>query len=241
MNIINSCVAVLGSNYDLIFKRKTADDMVLLSDGKGIPSMRYFTIAMFVRADSTYKSGTLFSYSVDGQPESDDIIVISFTGSQVHLEIKDEVVRADFKLADDHWHYLGVVWNGITGNVSLYIDSDEIKKARHVKMGDTITGGGWIVLGQRYLAEGRTKSLSTAFGGTLHQVSLWDVPATADHMWNAAHNCTWPIAGSVRAWSSFLPGIKGQVEKRFMSQCKGICFFRCDCICFKSCSTFMLI
>ena len=200
--------------------------MVLLSDGKSIPNMRYFTIAMFVRADSRYKSGTLFSYSVAGQPDlSDDIIVLSFTESQVHMEIKDEVVRADYKLADDHWHYLGVVWNGHTGNVSVYIDREEIKKATNVKIGETITGGGWIVLGQRYLAEEQNKSLLTAFGGTLHQVSLWDVPATADHMWNAAHNCTWPIAGSVRAWSSFLAGIKGQVEKRFMTHCKGICYY----------------
>ena len=200
--------------------------MVLLSDGRGIPSMRSFTIAMFVRAGSTYKSGTLFSYSVPGQPESDDVIVLSFTESQIHLQIKDEVVRADYKLADDHWHYLGVVWNGLAGNVSVYIDKDEIKKARNIKIADIITGGGWIVLGQRYLAGKLTKSISTAFGGTLHQVSLWDVPATADHMWNAAHNCTWPIAGSVRAWSSFLPGIKGEVAKRFMTQCKGIC---CGC------------
>ena len=220
---INSCVAVLGSNFDLIFKRKTADDMVLLSDRKGIPNMRYFTIAMFLRADSTYKSGTLFSYSVAGQPESDDIIVLSFSESQVHLEIKNEVVRADYKLADDHWHYLGVVWNGLTGTVSVYIDREEIKKASDVKIGETIAGGGWIVLGQRYLAGESTTSLSTAFVGTLHQVSLWDMPATADHMWNAAQNCTWPIPGNVRAWSSFLPGIKGQVEKRFMTQCKGIC------------------
>ena len=88
--------------------------------------------------------------------------------------------------------------------------------------GHTITGGGWIVLGQRYLAEEKISSLSTAFAGTLHQVSLWDEPATADHMWNAAHNCTWPIAGSVRAWSSFLQGIKGKVQKRFITQCKGI-------------------
>lgn len=117
------------------------------------------------------------------------------------------------------------MWNGTTGSVSVYIDRDEVKNARKVKIGEIITGGGWIVLGQRYLAGEQTTSISTAFGGTLHQVSLWDVPATSDHMWNAAHNCTWPIAGRVRAWSSFLPGIKGQVEKRFMTQCKGICYF----------------
>ena len=220
---MNSYVAVLGSNFDLIFKRKTEEDMVLLSDGNGIPNMRYFTIAMFVRADSTYKSGTLFSYSVAGQPDSDDNIVLSFTEFEIHLQIKDEVVRVVYKLADNQWHYLGVVWNGVTGNASVYIDREEIKRANDVQIGETITGGGWIVLGQRYLAEEQTKSLFTAFGGTLHQVGIWDIPATANHMWNAAQNCSWPIPGNVRSWSSFLPGIKGQVEKKFMTQCKGIC------------------
>ncbi len=199
--------------------------MVLLSNGIGIPSMRSFTIALFVRADSRYKSGTMFSYSVAGQPESVDIIVLSFTESNVQLQIKDKVLSAKYKLADGHWHYVGVVWDGLSGNASVYVDRNEIKKARNVRMGDTITGGGWIVLGQRYLAGEKASALSSSFVGTLHQVSLWDVPATADHMWNAAHNCTWPIAGSVRAWSSFLPGIKGQVEKRFKTQCEGICYF----------------
>lgn len=195
--------------------------MVLLSDGKGLPNMRYFTIALYVRADSRYNSGTLFSYSVPEQPKH--IIVLSFTETQVHLEIKDSTVRADFKLTDDHWHFLGVVWNAITGVVSVYIDGSEIKNVRNVKTDDTIIGGGWIVIGQRYLAEQKISTLSTAFAGTLHQVGFWNVPATPFHMWNAAHNCTWPIAGSLRAWNSFLSGIKGNVQKRFMTQCKGTC------------------
>ncbi|XP_078343207.1 uncharacterized protein LOC144628957 isoform X2 [Oculina patagonica] len=233
----DSCDIFLGGNFDLIFKRKSTADMVLLSDGIGIPSMRSFTIALFVRADFRYKSGTLFSYSVAGQPGSDDIIVLSFTESQVHLQIKDKVLSADYKLADEHWHYVGVVWNGLSGNTSVYVDRKEIKKATNVKMGDTITGGGWIALGQRYLAGEKAPALSTAFVGTLHQVSLWDVPATDDHMWNAAHNCTWPIAGSVRAWSSFLPGIKGKVEKRFKTQCKALDMCTNNCSHFLHCES----
>lgn len=127
-------VAVLGSNFDLIFKRQTTSDMVILSDGDSIPSMRFFTIAMFVRADSAYKSGTLFSYSVLTEPN--DTIILSFTENQVQLMVKDEVVSADFKLADGGWHYLGVVWNGATGEVSVYIDGPEIKRDRNVLHGN---------------------------------------------------------------------------------------------------------
>ena len=181
--------------------------------------MDSFTIALYLRADSRYNSGTLFSYSVPTQPKH--AIVLSFTESRVQLEIKDSIVSADFKLTDDHWHFLGVVWQAITGTVSVYVDTAEIKKARNVKANDTITGGGWVVLGQRYLAEVKMSTLSTAFVGTMHQVSFWNEPASPLDMWNAAHTCTWSIAGSLRAWSNFLFGVKGHVEKRFMTQCKG--------------------
>ena len=181
--------------------------------------MDSFTIAMYLRADSRYKSGTLFSYSVPQQPNH--TIVLSFTDSQVQLEIKDSIATAEMKLTDDHWHFLGVVWEAVTGIVSVYADGTEIKKARNVKANDTIIGGGWVVLGQRFLAEVKMSTLSTAFAGTMHQVGFWNEAADPLDMWNAAQNCTWPIAGNLRAWNSFLFGIKGHVEKRFMTQCKG--------------------
>ena len=107
--------------------------MVLLSDGKIIPTMRFFTIALFVRADSEYSSGTLFSYSVPGVPQ--DVIILSFTESQVKLTIKTEVVAADFKLPDNRWNYVGVVWDGTTGDVSVYINGPEKKRARNILKG----------------------------------------------------------------------------------------------------------
>ena len=193
--------------------------MVILSQGDDIPNMDAFTITMFVRGDAAFSSGTLLTYSVPGEPE--DVIILSFSESQLQLTIKDKVTKANFPLADGHWHFVGVVWNGITGNVSVYIDGPEVKMAANVLKGDTLAGEGWIVLGQRFLAEDKNPALSAAFVGTLHQVNLWNVAANPDHMWNAAHNCTFPIAGSVRAWTNFLQGIKGKVEKRFMSQCQG--------------------
>ena len=107
--------------------------MVLLSDGESIPTMRFFTIALFVRADSEYSSGTLFSYSVPGVPQ--DVIILSFTESQVKLTIKTEVVAADFKLPDNRWNYVGVVWDGTTGDVSVYINGPEKKRARNILKG----------------------------------------------------------------------------------------------------------
>lgn len=193
--------------------------MVILSEGEDIPRMDSFTITMFLRVEPKFNSGTLLTYRVPGEPE--EVIVLSFSEFHVQCTIKDQVIRANFPLADGLWHFLGVVWNGITGYVSVYIDGPEAKMASNVLKGDTLAGKGWIVLGQRYLAVKKNSALSTAFVGTLHQVNLWNVAANQDHMWNAAHICTFPIAGGIRAWTDFLHGIKGKVEKRFMTQCKG--------------------
>ena len=108
--------------------------MVILSDGDSIPNMRFFTIALFVKAESTHKTGTLLSYSVPNMPNN--TIILSFTESKVQLGIKDEFVSADFKLADNDWHYLGVIWNGMTGNVSVYIDRTEVKSKGNMLQGN---------------------------------------------------------------------------------------------------------
>ncbi|PFX23105.1 Fibropellin-1 [Stylophora pistillata] len=210
----------LSSNFDLIFKRHTTEDMVFLTDGRDIPNMTSLTLVQFVRADSRYTSGTLFSYSVPGTP--DDIIILSFTESQLVLTIKEEIMMANYKLADDKWHFVGVIWDGSLERASIYIDGKELKTMDGMKSNIIVRGEGWIVLGQRYLAEEKTASLKTAFVGTLHQVNVWNVPGTSYHMWNAAHNCSWPIAGSLRAWTSFLPGIKGGVEKSFLTKCRAL-------------------
>ena len=64
-----------------------------------------------------------------------DVIILSFTESQVKLTIKTEVVAADFKLPDNRWNYVGVVWDGTTGDVSVYINGPEKKRARNILKG----------------------------------------------------------------------------------------------------------
>ena len=210
---------VLGSNFDLIFKRKTPNDMVLLTDNNRIPTMPRFTIAMFVKADSKFKSGTLFGYSVERDVTEN--ILLYFSAMQMHLKVKDKIISANCTIADDQWHFVGGVWNGETGVISLYLDGLEIKKENNVLKGILMSGGGWISLGKQYIASQNRSDPSSFFSGTLHQVNLWSTAAQADHMWLAAQKCTWPIPGSTKGWPDFLFGIRGEVEKKFKSDCKG--------------------
>lgn len=210
---------VLGSNFDLIFKGNTTDNMVLLPHMNRVPSMRRFTVAMWVRADSEFKSGTLFGYSVE--QKVDEMILLYFSALQIYLQVKDKVISANATIADDKWHVVAGVWNGVTGVGSVYFDGLEIGKKNHVYKGSLMLGGGWISLGKRFLATQNKSDPSTFFSGTLHEVNVWSTAAQPDHMWLAAQNCTWPIPGSTKGWPDFLFGIKGNVEKKFKSDCKG--------------------
>lgn len=50
--------------------------MVLLPDNNRIPNMARFTIAMFLKADSKVKSGTLFGYSVEEDTKEKNSVVL---------------------------------------------------------------------------------------------------------------------------------------------------------------------
>ena len=83
-------------------------------------------------------------------------------------------------------------------------------------------GGGWISLQwQKVLSCAEKPDPSTSFSGILHQVNVWSTAAQPDHMWLAAQSCAWPIPGSLKGWTDFLFGLKGKVEKKFKSDCKG--------------------
>lgn len=120
--------------------------MVFLLDGKSIFSMRLFIIVFFVCVDLRFQLGILFSYSVFQQLQ--DIIVLLFIEFEIFLEIKDKVIKMSFRLLDDCWYYVGVVWNGIIGDIFVYVDGLEREYFKDVNIGSIIMGGGWIVLGQ---------------------------------------------------------------------------------------------
>ena len=99
--------------------------------------------------------------------------------------------------------------------------SVEIGTEHNILKGSLMLGGGWISLGKRYLAAQKKADPSTSFSGILHQVNVWSTAAQPDHMWLAAQSCAWPIPGSLKGWTDFLFGLKGKVEKKFKSDCKG--------------------
>lgn len=87
--------------------------------------------------------------------------------------------------------------------------------------GSPLKGGGEVVLGKKYSPHYNTYTNVDSFVGELHQVNFWHIPSPGpDYMWNAAHSCSWPVAGNIYPWIAFMNGSKSDVQKKFPSTCK---------------------
>jgi hypothetical protein len=87
-------------------------------------------------------------------------------------------------------------------------------------LGPPLNGSGLFILGQRYSWDTNNFIKPDSFVGTLHQVNIWRDPANSEHMWNAAHKCSWPYSGDINSWVGFLPGVRGNTKKKFPTSCK---------------------
>ena len=210
--------SALGDNFDLVFPGKTATDVVLLPSHRNVPDLVSMTLAVWVKADERYSNGTIFTYVVPGQME--EKMVILFSSPDLEVTIKQDTIKVPLILNDGKWHFIGVIWSGDLRIFSVYADGKELQSIK-VRNDSVLLGGGFVALGQRHSNQFNTFLAADSFVGAIHQLNFWLTPGSSDHMWNAAHSCSWPIGGDVMAWIEFLFGVKGNVQKKFPSTCKG--------------------
>ena len=211
-------MTALGDNFDILFNRKTSTDVVIVADGGNKPNLANITIAFWLNADENYHNGTPFSYYVPGSPE--ERIEIFFTDSKLQVKVKTDSLEASCRIIDGNWHFIGVIWSGDMGILSLYLDGQELSRVE-VPTGASLARGGYMVLGQKYSSKTDRHIIEDSYVGLIHQFHMWLTPGSTSHMWNAAHRCSWPIGGDVMAWIEFIFGLKGNTQKRFPTSCKG--------------------
>lgn len=216
MSFYSTFLTALGDNFDILFNRKTSTDVVIVADEGKKPNLANITIAFWLNADENYNNGTPFSYYVPCSPQ--ERIEVFFTVSTLQVKVKNDSLDASCRIIDGNWHFIGVIWSGDMGIFSLYLDGQELSRVQ-VPTGVSLVRGGYMILGQKYSFE--TDIIEDSYAGLMHQFHIWLTPGSTSHMWNAAHRCSWPIGGDVKAWVEFIFGLKGNTQKRFPTSCKG--------------------
>jgi len=214
-----NCGIALGDNFDVLFNRKTSTDAVVVADEGKKPNLANITIAFWLNADENYHNGTPFSYYVPGSPQ--ERIEIFFTDSTLEVKVKNDSLDASCRIIDGNWHFIGVIWSGDMGIFSLYLDGQELSGVQ-VPTNVSLVRGGYMILGQKYSFETDRYIIEDSYVGLMHQFHIWLTPGSTSHMWNAAHRCSWPIGGDVKAWVEFIFGLKGNTQKRFPTSCKAL-------------------
>ena len=185
-----------------------------------IPNLGSFTIAFWMKTDSRYKTGTIFSYRQSYK--MNESLDISVTSTELILSFKTQVVRAKGVLLQDGlWHCIGIVRDRANATVTVFVDGKNVKQQNNMFAGEMLPGGGSVVLGQKYASKSQIFLAADSFVGTIHQLHMWSFSATTKMMWTAAHKCDWPLGGNILAWVNFLQETNGEVTRKFPSGCKG--------------------
>ncbi|XP_013399870.1 uncharacterized protein LOC106166018 [Lingula anatina] len=78
-------------------------------------------------------------------------------------------------LTDNMWHQVCGMWRSSDGYWAVYVDSREAGSGTGLQTGQTIAGGGMIILGQDQDSLGGGFAATQSFTGYMTRINIWDV------------------------------------------------------------------
>lgn len=106
---------------------------------------------------------------------------------------------------DDTWYHVCFAWEGIGGNLSLYIDGLLIGQKQSVHPGLTFNSSGSLVIGQLQKTIGGEFHLNESFLGDVADVNVWKDVLTQAVIEQQSRVC-YGQGGDLLDWSLFSNG-----------------------------------
>ncbi|ELT96762.1 hypothetical protein CAPTEDRAFT_221005 [Capitella teleta] len=204
-----TCVA-LGLNSRLEFAEAEPVRYALLQD-RSFPELHNFTIALWIRVESSDHPGTIMSYS-----HADHLDLLKITsGPTLRLKIQEEEIITGYKINASTWVHLAWTWSA-DGSYILFIN-DLVKKGKAPKADKVVPGGGRLVLGQGAEIQGKGYDTKFAFVGDIGGVNIWDHALSRQSIKEIASDCNLINCGNVVEWADFRSGTRGFVKLRWPS------------------------
>ena len=150
----------------------------------------------------------LFSYAVPGNTTTANEIVFGggsgFLGGDLGIWIKGTAVDTGIPRStvfDGQPHQVSVTWDSATGTVEVYIDGQSQFSTTGVETGQTISGGGTLILGQEQDSPGGGFDSNQTFAGTYSDFRVFDDVRSATEISDNAFSDVDPAtAGLLADW-----------------------------------------
>ena len=111
-----------------------------------------------------------------------------------------------------------MTWQNSDGAWQFYKDGELQSHNTGLSKGQTIQGGGSLVLGQDQDSVGGSFDSSQSFQGSLTNVNVWSYVLSASAIKSMSMSCLSGV-GNVYKWSDFIYGVKGKTAVVIPSSC----------------------
>ncbi|XP_077973714.1 sushi, von Willebrand factor type A, EGF and pentraxin domain-containing protein 1-like isoform X2 [Styela clava] len=210
------CEEVGDPYFDLYFGKPNTYHHVKLDYALG--NMTEVTVSFYLRSNDTETYGTPFSYAVGDGIEADTLTLTDLTA--LTLYVNGEFAVSDSRpINDGRWYLVTIVWTSEGGNWYIYLDGLLEDSGEGLATGQTIPGGGVLVIGQEQDSLGGGFSASQEFLGTISHFNIHDRAFTPNDVILLWRNCANHV-GNVRAWPDIGDGIIGNIERRPTEFCR---------------------
>jgi len=145
----------------------TMESFVGIRDFMAFPSSEV-SVSFWMKSGAA-TPGTPFSYAVPGS--SNEFLV--YNHRSFDIWVKTLQVTTGVSADDGAWHHIVVTWRGSDGEVALYRDGVP-EYSGTVAVGESLTPGGTLILGQDQDSVGGGFSPTQAYSGLLDEVIVFD-------------------------------------------------------------------
>ena len=173
--------------------------------------MDELTLSMWykVKNASQVKNPTVFSYATKNN--ANELLLMQDNAGKLIIELLKTRIYTPMVL-DESLTHLILTWTSSTGDLVLY-ENGVIKFSQTgIHQGRTVSGEGYLVLGQEQDTPLGGYLISQSFIGLVGEVNLWDRVLPQSELQELSRKCWFGKLGNRLAWNySVLQGIRGNV------------------------------
>nr|XP_002741091.1 PREDICTED: uncharacterized protein LOC100373294 [Saccoglossus kowalevskii] len=176
---------------------------------KELPDLDEFTVCWWQKMNETptsnYFWSTIMGYFAIGDYSYGSIDVINPNNLGVYIK-NQWSGYTNVKVNDGRWHYLCMTWESDGGIFKLYDRGQRMYSASNIASGQTIRGGGSLVIGQLQSGVGTGFLRPYAFNGKIMYFNIWTRALDANEIKEAGttRSCD-PGCGDLFSWHEFTP------------------------------------
>ncbi|RKY05206.1 hypothetical protein DRP77_01660, partial [Candidatus Poribacteria bacterium] len=156
----------------------TTDSYVIVNNVSSDFPSDAVTIEFWMKSSDSQNPGTPISYA--SASDANELGIYNYTNFDVRVAGVGSG-KINISANDGKWHHIAMTWESSTGEMKFYKDG-ALVYTQTIAQGDTIEGGGTLVIGQDQDTLGGGFQIEQAFRGNIDEVMIWRVVRTAEQI-----------------------------------------------------------